>query len=154
HEHRPMRYHFLDRDSIVRQKPLKSCLFGAVIRQIADTHRLPFAHPFNKKFAISLQTLIAKMTNPTIHRRLPHRITTVHTESQQILSFQSESHCGTIDSQRTKLTRTATSVRKLAPKGRGSHTEFVKRARTPTREVNRFDQGDARDEHTNSTHAG
>src|SRR5262249_24004600 len=119
HEHRPVRYHVLDRDRIVRQKALKPRLFGPVICQIADTNRLPFAHALNDKFAIPCQTLIAEITNSLLHRRLPNRITTGHTESQQILSFQIESHCNIIDSHRTKLTRTATSVRKLAPKGRG-----------------------------------
>ena len=69
HKHRPMRYHFLDRDRLARQETPKPNLLGAIICKLAQTHRLTLAYPLRKQLATSLPPRIAKIADP-LHGRL------------------------------------------------------------------------------------
>ena len=109
YKHRPVRHHLLDRHRLVRQETANPELLGAIVREVANTHRLPLRHAPRDKLPTSLAPFVAEIAKSCIHRRL--------LESRR----HTQNHAGFCprNPNRTaaRLNRSATSAPKLAPVG-------------------------------------
>src|SRR4029077_1174183 len=113
-QRRPMGHHLLDRDRLVSEKAPKLGMLRAIIAQLANADLLTLGHPLHDQFAILLQPCITKIPDPALDHRSPPESRRHIQNHARFTPRKRKLRCNQNRSA-TSVTRTATSVPKLAP---------------------------------------